>query len=81
MDAPLVPKLFTQTRKELFTEAGIGYIDFESKLDNEEEVKTLDNVIGELLDQGRVASALRLEALFCHKNKARINDSIICIGQ
>lgn len=69
MDTPLVPKLFTQTRKELFNEAGIGYIDFESKFDNEQEVKTLDNVIGELLDQGRVASALRLEALFCHKNR------------
>ena len=79
MDAPLVPKLFTQTRKELFTEAGLGYIDFETKLENEQEVKTLDNVIGELLDQGRVASALRLEALFCHKNKARNNEFIIFI--
>jgi hypothetical protein len=44
-------------------------------LENEQEVKTLDNVIGELLDQGRVASALRLEALFCHKNKAKTMNS------
>ncbi|XP_059487739.1 spatacsin [Neocloeon triangulifer] len=69
IDAPLTPKLFTQTRKELFSEAGIGYIDFETKLENDNEAKALDEVIGELLDQGRVASAMRLEALFCHKNR------------
>jgi len=58
-------------RKELFAEAGIGFIDMESKLEDENEIKTLDEVIGELLDQGRLASALRLESLFCHKNKVR----------
>ncbi|CAB3377933.1 Hypothetical predicted protein [Cloeon dipterum] len=69
VDAPLKPKLFCKTRKELFAEAGVGYIDLETKLEDENEIKALDAVIGELLDQGRVASALRLEALFCHKNK------------
>jgi hypothetical protein len=51
------------------TEAGVGYLELETRLEDVEQVAALDAVIGELLDQGDVSTAVRLEGLFCHKNK------------
>ncbi|KAF4531594.1 hypothetical protein B566_EDAN010060 [Ephemera danica] len=63
------PKLFTKTKKEVMAEAGVGYLELETRLKDVEQIAALDSVIGDLLDQGDISTAVRLEGLFCHKNR------------
>lgn len=53
-------------------EAGVEFLELNTKLEDPGEILALDSVIGEILDEGNVAAAVRLQGLFSHKHKVSI---------